>query len=78
VTSEAQQTGFAIGGEQLGTTDPEDARHWVQVYTELLNGVQGIGVADESAKARWIERLTSRLELWKARLAEITEGTPTP
>jgi hypothetical protein len=79
LTAEAQETGFAIGGEQLDTTDPDDARHWVQVYTELLNGVQGIGVSDDGVKERWVERLSSRLELWKTRLAELKTGdSPTP
>lgn len=62
---------FTIGDERLSTSDVGDAVHWVNVYTELLNGVRGIGVSDDSAKDRWIRMLTSRLDLWKARLAEI-------
>ena len=63
---------FAIGGEQLATTDPDDARHWVLVYTELLAGVQGLGLKDEALRDRWIDTLASRLDLWKERLEEIS------
>lgn len=42
----------SLGGEDLYCEDVRDARHWVRVYTELVEFVQGLIEGQSSAPAR--------------------------
>lgn len=73
-------------GEDPGTTFGEDARHWAEVYTELMTfnqellmamrAVVGTGdlTAEQSHNARLLsahmERLSYRQRFWRGRLTE--------
>jgi DNA-binding response OmpR family regulator len=74
-----------IPGELPDTSDPDDARQWINVYRELVAFAERtlarlkehppadrLGAeADRKAMERHLQRLRSRLEFWERRLWEL-------
>jgi len=59
--------GPSLGGEDLTTPFVSDARHWVAVYSELVEGATKMGVGPKLAQ------LSARLLAWQRRLKELRD-----
>jgi hypothetical protein len=61
-----------LPGEDPQKAAPEDAEHWVRVYAELLETVDGIlgneAPGDRAALEQRRSKYLHRLEWWRARL----------
>jgi len=55
-----------LDGEDIHSSNPEDAEHWVRVYSELLVAVMGL---DRQLGADGFIRIRDRAERWERRLA---------
>jgi hypothetical protein len=58
----AGDLGPALDGEDTESPFPDDARHWVTVYSELL------AVAVKAGAEAMADRFSARLAFWKRRL----------
>jgi hypothetical protein len=59
-----------LPGEVLDTVYPEDALHWVAVYTELAHYV----AQAEDGLAETLERYQHHLAFWQGQLSELLDG----
>lgn len=62
-----------LPGEHIASTDPDDAAHWVAVYSELLDVLRGH--PDRTAFQATIVRYQDRLAFWRRRLRRVEEGS---
>jgi cell division FtsZ-interacting protein ZapD len=58
-----------LPGEVLASVDPEDAAHWVAVYSELVDVLEGH--PDRADLLEALGRYQARLSFWRARLPEL-------
>jgi hypothetical protein len=78
-----------LPGEDLNSTDLEDAGHWQRVYAELADLMGSLtcpsaGDTCANARARWLmtmeaERMRSRRDYWTSRrgsLIRVARGRP--
>lgn len=78
----------SLGGEDLDCRDPRDARHWVRVYTELVEFIHGLmegqppepieepGRVPPGARAMALQASVLELHLafWTDRLRRLATG----
>jgi hypothetical protein len=63
-----------LPGELPSSRDPEDAAHWVAVYTELADTL--LHHPDAESFHPTLERYRQRQAFWRLRLDEVSGGRP--
>jgi hypothetical protein len=66
--------GTLLPGELPSSLDPEDAAHWVAVYTELADTL--LRHPDATSFHPTLERYQQRQAFWQLRLDKVSGGQP--